>query len=645
MLNKILNLKNLILFFLSVLILVPPFFSGGRHSVIHSGWLIVVGLILIFFVLFSRDNPHPTKKNFFLSPYFFWGIFLLFYFVSASQSVALYQSGLELLQLIAYAVIFVVVSKLSLLPQERNRIFFLFIVTAFILSLVGFYFYLTGGYYRLTSTFYWANPFAGYLLLILPLAIGFFYSQRLSRFYRISSLIILPILLSALFLTQSRGAGLILLLVALIFLSLFVKKIRKVKIGWIAPVLTIAIILTILILVVKFGNPISGQNQAAKLGLETSFKTRLNFWKGGLEMFLAKPLFGFGPGTFGFVYPSYQKDALSVTKYAHNYFIQMLAEGGSVATLAFLSIFVMIFWFGWWRNKNRLNDEVTIGLVVGLIASLLHNFIDFDWYFYANFLSFWVLAGLLYGSSYQENDNDYVSKKLTIIVSLVVVLVLILGGVIGLRANYLFQKAEKQVDPDKAEPFYHQSLFLNPNPDYYAQLSNLLLAKFLQGQNENEAKLAISEADVYIDKAIHFNNYQPYYYQLKAVINYVQQKPEIAEQSLLKAVSLDPVNRPTIYLDLISFYLTSNKLDKAEQFATKILSKYPDGIINHQDWKIMANQTSVTDTRANISMIYYLRGLAREKKGALEEARGDFRKALAIDQNNKLANIELEKLK
>ncbi|MCX6741361.1 MAG: hypothetical protein NTY61_03115 [Candidatus Parcubacteria bacterium] len=220
--SKIIFSQKIILFLLMLLIIIPPFFSGGRDFFIVDGWLVIIGLLLIGFL-------SSEQKISFQKPNFWWVVFLGFSFLSVLQSVSTYHSLGAFGQLLACAILFLVVSQLKLSARERRLLLLVLMGVGFIIALIGLYFYLTGHYYLVTSTFYWSNPFAGYLLMILPLAL--FYFLELKRPYAVLGAIIFVVLLSALILTQSRGAWIGLCLAGLTRLPIYRKKITRGDVG------------------------------------------------------------------------------------------------------------------------------------------------------------------------------------------------------------------------------------------------------------------------------------------------------------------------------------------------------------------------------------------------------------------------------
>ncbi|HAT73348.1 MAG TPA: hypothetical protein DCS63_11095 [Elusimicrobia bacterium] len=109
---------------------------------------------------------------------------------------------------------------------------------------------------------------------------------------------------------------------------------------------------------------------------------RLAWWKSAWEMFLARPLSGFGYASFTWVQAAFQGEGTfrEHAIYAHNYYIEFLAENGLPAA---------ILWF--WLLLRAVRAKT--GLVrYSVIAALTHSLVDFGLSVPANF---WLFCYLL----------------------------------------------------------------------------------------------------------------------------------------------------------------------------------------------------------------------------------------------------------
>jgi O-antigen ligase len=109
---------------------------------------------------------------------------------------------------------------------------------------------------------------------------------------------------------------------------------------------------------------------------------RLTWWKSAWSMFLARPLTGFGHAAFTWAQGGFQPAGAfrEHSIYAHNYYLEFLAENGLPAALCW-------FWVLFSSARSRR------GLIkYSLIAALVHSFVDFGLSVPANF---WLFCYLL----------------------------------------------------------------------------------------------------------------------------------------------------------------------------------------------------------------------------------------------------------
>lgn len=130
----------------------------------------------------------------------------------------------------------------------------------------------------------------------------------------------------------------------------------------------------------------------------TSLAARTGIWDDTLRIATDFPLFGTGFGTFAEVYPRYQTaHAGGAVLFAHNDWVQLLAEGGLAGTLAVL-VLIGGYAAAAFKRLSRRRDREAIFLALGglggLLAFLLHSFTEFNAHIPANALWFTVLAAL-----------------------------------------------------------------------------------------------------------------------------------------------------------------------------------------------------------------------------------------------------------
>ena len=129
---------------------------------------------------------------------------------------------------------------------------------------------------------------------------------------------------------------------------------------------------------------------------DVSADTRLKIAHDCLTMFRARPLAGWGMGTFADVYPQFRSFYTSTfTNAAHNDYLQLLTETGVVG-------FGIIMWFlvaairpALQKTKNwpsDVNGMLALAALLGITGILVHSFVDFNLQIPANALLFCTLC-------------------------------------------------------------------------------------------------------------------------------------------------------------------------------------------------------------------------------------------------------------
>ncbi|MDD2805333.1 MAG: hypothetical protein PHV33_07240 [Elusimicrobiales bacterium] len=203
------------------------------------------------------------------------------------------------------------------------------------------------------------NALALYAVMIFPLALG-----RRSRWPLAGAMLVLVIW------TQSLGAALAGLAAAGFYAAS--RPAGSVKgSGWLLAALAAA---AVGILWVLQADSLAG---------------RLTWWRGAWDMFLARPLFGFGHASYTWAQAVFLPDGAFRERsiYAHNYYLEFLAENGLPAALAwFAAVFAAV------RAKTGLAKY-------SLIAALAHSLVDFGLSVPANF---WLFCFLLASPAGEE---------------------------------------------------------------------------------------------------------------------------------------------------------------------------------------------------------------------------------------------------
>ncbi len=117
---------------------------------------------------------------------------------------------------------------------------------------------------------------------------------------------------------------------------------------------------------------------------------RVGNWRGAVLAATERPTAGIGPGAFGAIYPRFRRPGDAETIYAHDSWLQLLAEGG-IPALALLLL-------GGWALHRRLRglSGPDRWIAAGIVAFVVHNLVDFTLYLPGIAVPAAALAGLLW---------------------------------------------------------------------------------------------------------------------------------------------------------------------------------------------------------------------------------------------------------
>ncbi|NOX47737.1 MAG: O-antigen ligase family protein [Chlorobi bacterium] len=131
----------------------------------------------------------------------------------------------------------------------------------------------------------------------------------------------------------------------------------------------------------------------SNISSDASNLERINRWQSAIRMFDERPFWGWGPGTYQFLYAPYQrskeKTIISTNAgdmgNAHSEYIGPLAESGVLGMITIIVIFVLIIITGIKVYRKSQKKEVKmlamislLGLITYFIHGFLNNFLDTD---------------------------------------------------------------------------------------------------------------------------------------------------------------------------------------------------------------------------------------------------------------------------
>lgn len=355
----------------------------------------VIGLtflcLLLNFDRFGRDLPPGIVPAL---------VFVVTVLLAASFSL-MRADSVKVLPL--YAVYFMAYFSAAVLFKKRailKTALFFQIISALLLSIYGIYHYFfvkapTARAWvdierfpelatRVYATLDNPNVLAGYLVLVIPVALGLLWAHPgYSR--KVVYLALTGVLTLCMILTFSRGGWLGLVMALLIFAAL--KEPR------------LFILLLLLAFISPFFMPPVVADRIASIGSleDTSNAFRVTIWVAVLRMITDFWLTGIGLGltVFSRVYRDYMI-AGTPAQHAHNLYLQIIIEMGIAGLLAFL--WMMAAGISRALKCIRTDDRLSFvlaGIIGALGGHLLHSLFDYVWYSPRIVMTFWVLFGMM----------------------------------------------------------------------------------------------------------------------------------------------------------------------------------------------------------------------------------------------------------
>jgi putative inorganic carbon (hco3(-)) transporter len=415
---------------------------------------------------------------------------------------------------------------------------------------------------RIFGTFGQPNWLASYAIMLIPLGISLFINNKfnqakktINKHLAYIAAIAVIMLLAVVTFTQSRsgflglGIGLFVYLIGLGLI--YFKDFRNKK--DLFPIKKLIIIAIPLLLIISyFGTPYTPSikkifasktesiieqptNQPIAnrldLGGTDSGEIRKIVWKGAIDVWKRYPLFGSGVETFAYSYYTdrpIEHNLVSEWDFlynkAHNELLNYLATTGIFGLLAYLSLFA---WFGFKsltyffqsdeKNKYSSNKIIILGLVSGLIALSVSNFLGFSTVMVSALMFiFFAFFEVLYHKETTQTQTIKINLDFwdyTWIASTLLITIILLSQIFNIwYADYIFTKGKRYADSgyiSESGPFLQKAIELRPNEDlFYDKFSTTLGQAALIFADQNkipEAQSAAQSSIIMSNTALELN--------------------------------------------------------------------------------------------------------------------------------------------
>lgn len=290
---------------------------------------------------------------------------------------------------------------------------------------------------RAPGTFISPNNLAGFLEMLLPLAVAYVLAGRMKPVLRIFIAYAALVMAAGLAVTFSRG-------------------------GWAATAVGIFVVLLILIrerghripallllVVLIFGGGFMAKNYLSKTAAyiqrvegtvnegRVDLDRRLDLWRAAVQMWRDHFWFGVGPAHYNYRFRQYRSERVQEQPdRAHNDYLNLLADWGTtggVIVFAGMATFAA----GLWQTRRRVQREEKsfggmnlsnrfaffVGATGSLFALAAHSFVDFNLHIPANAILGATLLALLASNLRFATENHWINLKRPLKISVTILLV------------------------------------------------------------------------------------------------------------------------------------------------------------------------------------------------------------------------------
>lgn len=361
-----------ILFGLMILFIFKVLYKGGFDNKIVShpiSMAIILNIFWIAITTITSEIPFVSVK-FLLARIWFVSVF--FYFMS------------------------------QLFKKEKNIVlfFWLFMISLCIAVIYTIVVHSQNGFTRQASTwvmfpfFKEHTSYGAVIAMYIPIAFVFAFLFKHNRNARIAGLGIFLILFAGVILSFTRAAW-VSIVVAVVAMLFIVLKVRKEIIVLLALCVVGFLMYNQDDILKRFekNEQVSSDNltehveSISNISTDASNLERINRWKSAFRMFSERPIVGFGPGTYMFLYAPYQKphektiistNAADLGN-AHSEYIGPLAESGFMGAITVFLIVIVTIVYGirvYYQLDDFNHKLIAMACLMGLITYWTHGFLN-----------------------------------------------------------------------------------------------------------------------------------------------------------------------------------------------------------------------------------------------------------------------------
>ena len=367
---------------------------------------IIFGIMVLFIIKQLHNNTidkrvikHPITILIFIN--------LIWIFITSLTSHLPIVSFKFLIARLWFIVVFYFIGNQVFKSVSNIKRFFWLYIIAF--TLVIFYtlynHYLRG--FAETPANYVMSPFyndhtiyGAILAMYFPILIFFLRNKEYSGSIKFAAFLFILIFFTALIFSYTRAAWLSLAVAIGAYILLLMKvKFQTIFITSLAAGILFFMFQTEIVMKLSKNRQDASEDfdkhiqSISNISTDASNLERLNRWGAAFRMFNERPFWGWGPGTYSFVYAPYQlannKTIISTNMgdkgNAHSEYIGPLCESGVLGVLTFIAIIICTLFTGFRLFYTVTDYEVKnivlvtlLGFITYIVHGALNNFLDTD---------------------------------------------------------------------------------------------------------------------------------------------------------------------------------------------------------------------------------------------------------------------------
>ncbi len=268
------------------------------------------------------------------------------------------------------------------------------------------------------------------LAMYIPVMCGILFMKNISKLVKILCFGLLVIFIISIIISFARAGWLSLVVSLAVLVSLLLKiKFRTILFTIIGAVVIFLSFQAEVLMILGRNNTDSDGDITANIESMSNISTdasnleRLNRWSCALQMFEERPVLGFGPGTYQFLYAPFQKSSQKTiisTNFgdkgnAHSEYLGPLCEQGLLGALIVVALVLAVMFLGYrlvYTVKDKSMRVLTIAILMGMstyfVHGFLNNFLDTD----KASVPFWGFLAMLVCIDIYYKDEQIENEKL-----------------------------------------------------------------------------------------------------------------------------------------------------------------------------------------------------------------------------------------